>query len=742
MTEHRGRLKLIDGKVKFVCAAMKPSGVSRLPEGLEIDDDGVEAICKFGTGGLEFVRLLAIEQPTVNKPGDQPGNAASDRFIYPANFVPFGPSVEAGTVDEAWGATVGHDHLDPQRWSGRLAVVATVTTPVLLPDPMTASFDKSGHVTYGIARVGNEVVVSPTAIRGPLRSLFEAITNSRLGVSTDWSSPLAHRMTAGQARNVRPCRLHENPDGSWSAEVFAENARDVAFLPMYGNGRDGVPRSTRSDEALKQGVYEHAAEVTVKVKTVALDRGGTVQYVDPNGPSECTGIVFMSGPNAANKRHERVLFPTGGRAPLAADRFTRYGQLLQDYCDLHEGEDLDAKPPHEAPEWSAHIRDRKRRVVADGHLCFALLSGSKILDLLPVFIGRRLYENAPADLVPPGLQPAAGIGELSPADRVFGWVNQQANDDGAAFASQVRIPAVHLSAAARVGAPSVDGSPVTLAELSSPKPSSARVYAATDQHGTPLPAGSARDDAFGAKGGLRGRKMYVAQQPGSWSTTHEKTERNRSISEAVLEGSKLHFTVEFRNLSSPELGALLWIVTVLGRLRIGHGKPLGYGTLNLELDTKQSAFSGPSSNATGQINPHASAYLALTGRSASIVADGDEDADGGEVVGTLVSSFVNALSLATKGRHEQILGAATVIHFPGTSIPVRYPPPFNPKDGGGYEWFVANEVERDKRRPGLSVPAAAAANSGDELALVNRPQTPPGGGNQQGGNRGSGKGRR
>ena len=53
----------------------------------------------------------------------------------------------------------------------------------------------------------------------------------------------------------------------------------------------------------------------------------------------------------------------------------------------------------------------------------------KIEDLFPVMISRELYEASPEDLLDDSLKPAKQICELSPADRLFGWVLQKETQD-------------------------------------------------------------------------------------------------------------------------------------------------------------------------------------------------------------------------------------------------------------------------------------------------------------------------
>ena len=66
-----------------------------------------------------------------------------------------------------------------------------------------------------------------------------------------------------------------------------------------------------------------------------------------------------------------------------------------------------------------------------------------IADFFPVMISRELYADSPAALLDSLLQPAGNMSELSPADRLFGWVPPQKQDQNKAseggYKSRIRV---------------------------------------------------------------------------------------------------------------------------------------------------------------------------------------------------------------------------------------------------------------------------------------------------------------
>ena len=77
----------------------------------------------------------------------------------------------------------GHDRLIADRYTGKLTVRMEVVTPLLVLDDALATTDNQGHTTYGIRKDSQgKPLIPPSAVKGMLRSAYEAITNSRFGV--------------------------------------------------------------------------------------------------------------------------------------------------------------------------------------------------------------------------------------------------------------------------------------------------------------------------------------------------------------------------------------------------------------------------------------------------------------------------------------------------------------------------------------------------------------------------------
>lgn len=324
----------------------------------------------------------------------------------------------------------------------------------------------------------------------------------------------------------------------------------------------------------------------------------------------------------------------------------RFKQTRGYPLDRHSGQGTDVN--HVA--LSRHIVPPGETTLLPGALVYARFSREarpSFIGISPVLIGRDLYRHAPDRFLPDSIRPATRRDRLSPADRVFGWVSQGRDRPPAgqgAHRGQLRIGPVRLTrdCAAAIEDFTRPATPpryrhqhgLPLAILGQPKPHQARFYAAADPAGTRLPDGVPKGFGYSdpTRQGLRGRKVYphhrlAATTPRYWEpppaqgqsgqpdTPAEqlqpaeglpvyreyqrraangelRDDQNRSIKAWVKPRATFEFEIRAHNLSEAELGALLWLLTLPSdhHFRLGGGKPLGFGSVRLELDTGKSAI--------------------------------------------------------------------------------------------------------------------------------------------------------
>jgi len=390
---------------------------------------------------------------------------------------------------------------------------------------------------------------------------------------------------------------------------------------------------------------------------------------------------------------------------------------------------LDWKSPDiNKTAFSRHLYDDDALNLRDGTLCYAKLrkkgkGGLEVGALYPVQISRVLHDVAPETLLPACRKPARDLKELSPADRVFGWANQSGSG---AWRGQLRVGTITCTSPDPVDSFDASGS-IPLAILGQPKPHQTRFYAAQTPEGSPLRDGVDKKDTVYSKGmGLRGFKVYPhhANLPnGYWSDPEAhvgeqaasipddgryreylrpampETERkdgrdearddqNRSVRAWIKPGARFEFDIHVTNLSEVELGALVWLLDLPEDHfhRLGGGKPLGFGSVRLEI-ASAALFSGRDARA---------AYRALSspqGTDAPInVARSAFEAS----IRGAARDCLTAFTAAARG-----LGTSKEpVHYPRTSrAPLT--------NAENFKWFQENERVDKQALPALSGSTAA-----------------------------------
>ncbi len=720
----------------------------------------------------------------VGQPWKQPQSRVAHRtpgrptlpgeFHNPYGFVPAPPRRHAN-------GPLG-DSLPPSRlryhdslFSGRIRVRMTTDTPLLIPDASRVTSDASGHKSFP-ARTGADgrPHLAPTSIKGALRSAYEAVTNSRMAVFQSHGARLGLRTAASKSLGLVPCRIRgEGEDASiqllTGKSTMGADGRPgggvmyAAWLELYRRARGCPDREWADLDRHRKHVWayitlwKHVGRTQFQFWNVAalvsFEKGKPATHPKDERPTShklcqeereghwVEGWVCITGRNADNKHDERVFFGSGPHVPLSPELRTAWKELIRNYrlaneSELKKGRSKPGALNDNRTEWSRHIaRWETEETLSDGALCHAAVATVNgqitVTRLFPVMISRNLHECSPDDLLPENsnLRPAGRREELSPADRVFGWVNQ--NGSGA-FRGGLRIGPVHCQDEDAMVA--FDSRGVPLAILGAPRPEQTRFYVASDSGGQALPAGlERRKTGYGKPRGLRGRKFYphhAGLPEGFWDKPETdrtqnhvdgrfqeyyragsiRDEQNRSMLGWVRPKSTFEFDLDVLNLTAVELGALLWLFRLPegAFLRLGAGKPLGFGSVRLDLtglDLKDGVAARAAYEAFDEQPSRKTGKQLQDPAEASSLIDCFQDAmagTGGE--GATFDSLpqICAFLTACKGFEDGL-----PIHYPrardaGAQPGVPLPPH---QEGKSFEWFVENErEERGTIINGLTLP--------------------------------------
>lgn len=685
-------------------------------------------------------------------------------FHNPYNFVPALPrdgiTGELGDHDPS-----GHHVLHPDRFTGVIRVKLTVKTPLLVPDAANAVDCTNDHKSFPV-RIDAEgkPYIPPTSIKGMLRAAFEAVTNSRLAVFAGHEDRLADRMPANEGLRLVPARVVNGqiellpgtsaiePTGRPDGPMYA------AWLPRYDvrTGQEGGRNCVYyPDNSLPQ----HGDEVTCWLVAVQhrsgrfafwgvnrIFRRGQTAGVRPDHAIEVDGYVCITNRNIDRKHDERVFFTTRNEPllhPLSAELRQQWCELITNYQSIHDEErrtGMAGPPALNNSVWSRQVvGGPDERQLSTGTLCYAAFRDGQVTALYPVMISRRLFDSSPLSLLPESLHPAITLSQLSPADRVFGWVNQRGKG---AYKGNVRIGPVTCGTNDAIENFGTPGLP--LAILGQPKPQQARFYVAASPNGEAQTNGQTKEQAGYSEGkGLRGRKVYPhhkGQPNGHWNNgaqdrtqqaddghfqeyrrpqldgQDQRDNQNRSIQGWVKPGTEFTFDIHVTNLSEVELGALLWLLSLPDNHfhRFGGGKPLGFGSVRLEIDSANTHLHDGNGwkqtySTLEDVFPNEADQNALV----QAFQDTVRTSYGSPASFEDVSFIAAWLKMATG--HTDTLPT----HYPrarqqGQGDPV----PPNP-EGLAYEWFVANDRTGQNGGPQVSLPELL---TDDGLPMLDAPR--------------------
>ena len=691
----------------------------------EVDGDRILKLREHGQAWMQASEAL----PERVLPEHQAKNVDAQSFHNPYNFVPALPRDKV-TGELGDRAPVGHGRYHPDRWTGRIAVKLTTVTPLLIPDASEITEAENGHKTFPV-RMGadGKPYLPPTSIKGMLRAAYEAVTNSRLSVFEDHDTRLAYRLPAKTGTGVIPARVEKRATG------LHLRLLDVANLPRYDK-RGRV--SAKIKYPVTGNLPRHGDRVFVKVERTknGIRKVSAIQLWEQDifpGNDWKRGWVLVTNANIGKKQNERVFIEDDNDTFIEIDgKITElWENLILDYQKIHK-KDLEERKRNQIPydkyqgdspgktAWSRHIYDENQLTLKEGILCYVQLTADcnpddaqtkDVIALQPVTISRRLYNQQPLDLLPKTLRPAADKSLLSPADRVFGWVNQKGKGS---YKGHVRIHSVECKTSQAEATNNFDHPGVPLAILGQPKPSQTRFYTAEDKHGTPIQKDSRSSEAqnkeYGYEStnrGLRGRKVYPhhGELPaGYWdnpqedrtsdetdgryqeyrrpSGEDERDSQNRSITGWVNPDTEFTFDIDISNLSDVELGALLWLLNLPEGFhhRLGGGKPLGFGSVRVEANLDSSDLR------TGQQWQEFYRSLKLIEvpefNSSDCISKYQTAVEEAYEIPFDSVSFIAAFCRSAKGFEDGI-----AIHYPWNPEKEGKPDP----QGENFKWFTDNE---------------------------------------------------
>lgn len=478
-------------------------------------------------------------------------------------------------------------------------------------------------------------VIPGSEIRGMIRSMYEAFTNSCMS-ALDFNKELSSRVSDPFSAGMLIFK-----DQKWelySADRYNINPEKVKF-PQSQNF------CVKTDKNGKRYIKDDNGKAVYSYDSVKFSGSKFVTSISDNGTKE--GYVIIGEP-FGNKKSEFIFTKKEKDTPIfdndnnnnneiLLDAIRRYNVIIKDFyrdskanktsektrtvSDFYKGREITENPEENTniPVWYNKIKDK---------------SGNVYLYLSPACIGREIFMNDFLKFTH-GYEPCQG-NELCPCCKLFGMVG----DDNAA-GSRLRF-----SDAKFIGTKPKYRPITTLKELSTPKPTSMEMYTHvkniknikdnkehefwnydiyTFDYGNNKNTKNSKNSKIVLPATenieINGRKMYyhhpacndntyyaytpdklipknrqrlVTVRPlqGTESNKFEKSQsENEKVSESLqeTESNEFEFDIFFEHITGNELKMLLIVTSLLFNrsdycYKIGMGKPIGLGSIKISVD--------------------------------------------------------------------------------------------------------------------------------------------------------------
>lgn len=530
-----------------------------------------------------------------------------NRFLNPYNFVRYldKPRPQGHVLGDC--PPPPHDRY--VGLTGRITCQLEAETPLFISDSHAVQGKVGEHRTFRFFQIVNEAgelepALPATSLRGMLRSVFEAATNSCFAVF-DGGQRLEFRERPEYGNKVKsgagivnalpelPKNGQPGKDGEIVlcrvAKVGAYYEEDDAWKNVLGRKPDG--------QAWQCGDYAFARVKRLRRGYVVRELSISKKRLQPLGDGEeyVEGWLKVTGKSEGTNKRSEFLFLNPdkhgcpGVVQFGLDQMEEYNFVLAGQLDR---DDLPASPQSSQLALGDLVWVETGR--KEGRL--------QARRIVRIQVPRTPYQHTVGKLLPSYFHRCDDYDALCPACRVFGWVHENAAGLGkkerVTYAGRVRLSRGKLIGEADTVDDPAEG--ITLTILSTPKPTTTQFYL-LDQKGRPH--GNVDYDTPDAR--LRGRKVYRhhRQEPSRHEKGYEyeqvvdeqdeeddgKSDQNRTVRGVLKEGATFEFTVDFENLAPEELGALLWSLELEKGMhhRLGYAKPLGFGSVSVKVKTLQ-----------------------------------------------------------------------------------------------------------------------------------------------------------
>ncbi|MBR5315365.1 MAG: TIGR03986 family CRISPR-associated RAMP protein, partial [Firmicutes bacterium] len=505
---------------------------------------------------------------------------SKETFINPYSFVEvdFAEPVERETIERAWE--------EENRLTGAISCSIYTKTPMVILDTATKEKkeykDKFGnskwHPVYHTLTTPDGTYMIPGAsIRGMVRNVYETLTDSCFATIREED---ALTMRGASAHPFSPALLIKEKDGwclykaerySFVAKVNKKKPKPVQYKVFMD-----AARKERCIEVDGKKVYSGERVKLVPKTNSRVKKVETLHYMDAKSQGN---DYLVLGEDFSQKFSESV-FRKGEKATLkerVIDNKTLMEAMkgLEKSIAVYRNPAINRNLKQDGKWYASYDRMKKNGVIP---VWYDEKSYNGKLYLSMAAVGRMSYHNTMSNLVG-DKAPCTHRENMCPACRLFGMAKKNGN-----VGSRIRFSDALAN--------DVSVLPLQpLEELGAPRTSYLPFYT----------EGGVDYDRNNVT--IRGRKFYWHTGKDEWKEINKnvekeiaadpgKAERTATVTPIeTKDGKPFTFKIYFENISKKELQQLVYSLNFHendkdGKLcyKIGHAKPLGFGSVKLVVD--------------------------------------------------------------------------------------------------------------------------------------------------------------
>lgn len=324
-----------------------------------------------------FIRLI-----------EKANNKIPYRFLNPYNFVHYLPAGKEDANDPditLLGSCAPPPHDRYVGLSGQITCRLTTHSPFFISDAEGICEDANEHKTFLFFRAGNTLAIPGSSLRGMVRNVFEAVTNSCFSI-LDGSRQSKHVDTS-EGRSLVPAIVEEVSSEEWTLRLLTgstvfdlngpaptpDSPLYAAWLARYSpiSGNKTIAENPQTPYAARKKRIEipdglhHGDECHALLEfmqhppkmsrrgelmnqfwfwnVIRLAKNENELTVEKQGQTVEKGYLFLTNQNTENKHDERFFFISKNdkenlTAKLPKVVRERYNDLIKDYQKRHKDE--------------------------------------------------------------------------------------------------------------------------------------------------------------------------------------------------------------------------------------------------------------------------------------------------------------------------------------------------------------------------------------------------------------------